>query len=149
MTDLGLIQNNLYRTFGKGKTFKESMSVFNNRRKKGVTQIPLVMMSERDYLIWIGNWAEILSWINTIISGRQLPMVIMRKWGRSHALHGQTKKDNTVYTVKREKPRLPVGNRGSLQRRRLPTLPHCIAVPSAQAGLTSLFGMGRGGTPPR
>ena len=35
-----------------------------------------------------------------------------------------------------------------LQRRRLPTLPHCIAVPSAQVGLTSLFGMGRGGTPP-
>ena len=30
---------------------------------------------------------------------------------------------------------------------RPPTLPHCIAVPSAQAGLTSLFGMGRGGTP--
>ena len=30
-----------------------------------------------------------------------------------------------------------------------PTLPHCIAVPSAQAGLTSLFGMGRGGTPPQ
>ena len=26
-------------------------------------------------------------------------------------------------------------------------VPHCIAVPSAQAGLTSLFGMGRGGTP--
>ena len=35
------------------------------------------------------------------------------------------------------------------KRRRLPTLPHCIAVPSAQAGLTSLFGMGRGGTPPQ
>ena len=35
------------------------------------------------------------------------------------------------------------------KRGRLPTLPHCIAVPSAQAGLTSLFGMGRGGTPPR
>ena len=34
------------------------------------------------------------------------------------------------------------------KRRQLPTLPHCIAVPSAQAGLTSLFGMGRGGTPP-
>ena len=34
------------------------------------------------------------------------------------------------------------------EKRRLPTLPHCIAVPSAQAGLTSLFGMGRGGTPP-
>ena len=33
------------------------------------------------------------------------------------------------------------------KRRRRPTLPHCIAVPSAQTGLTSLFGMGRGGTP--
>ena len=33
------------------------------------------------------------------------------------------------------------------KRRRPPTLPHCIAVPSAQTGLTSLFGMGRGGTP--
>ena len=35
------------------------------------------------------------------------------------------------------------------KRRRRPTLPHCIAVPSALAGLTSLFGMGRGGTPPQ
>ena len=35
------------------------------------------------------------------------------------------------------------------KRRQPPTLPHCIAVPSAQAGLTSLFGMGRGGTPPQ
>ena len=34
------------------------------------------------------------------------------------------------------------------EKRQLPTLPHCIAVPSAQAGLTSLFGMGRGETPP-
>ncbi len=31
-------------------------------------------------------------------------------------------------------------------RRRLPTLPQC-AVPSAMPGLTSLFGMGRGGAP--
>ena len=31
---------------------------------------------------------------------------------------------------------------------RQPTLPHSCAVPSARAGLTSLFGMGRGGTPP-
>ena len=30
---------------------------------------------------------------------------------------------------------------------RLPTLPHLRAVPSALAGLTSLFGMGRGGAP--
>ena len=36
-----------------------------------------------------------------------------------------------------------------IKRRRLPALPHCIAVPSAQVGLTSLFGMGRGGTPPQ
>ena len=35
----------------------------------------------------------------------------------------------------------------TLEKRRLPTLPHCIAVPSAMSGLTSLFGMGRGGTP--
>ena len=35
------------------------------------------------------------------------------------------------------------------EKGRLPTLPHCIAVPSAQVGLTSLFGMGRGGTPPQ
>ncbi len=33
------------------------------------------------------------------------------------------------------------------KKRQPPTLPHCIAVPSAQPGLTSLFGMGRGGTP--
>ena len=34
-----------------------------------------------------------------------------------------------------------------IERRRRPTLPHCIAVPSAQVGLTSLFGMGRGWNP--
>ena len=32
-------------------------------------------------------------------------------------------------------------------RRRLPTLPGFIPVPSAWRGLTSLFGMGRGGPP--
>ena len=37
----------------------------------------------------------------------------------------------------------------SNKRKQPPTLPHCIAVPSAQTGLTSLFGMGRGGTPPQ
>ena len=39
------------------------------------------------------------------------------------------------------------GRREPNQNGRSPTLPHCIAVPSAQAGLTSLFGMGRGGAP--
>ena len=37
--------------------------------------------------------------------------------------------------------------KSSNQKGQRPTLPHCIAVPSAPAGLTSLFGMGRGGTP--
>ena len=36
-----------------------------------------------------------------------------------------------------------------VKKGRPPTLPHCRAVPSAQAGLTALFGMGRGGTPPQ
>ena len=35
-----------------------------------------------------------------------------------------------------------------LEKRQLPTLPPGGAVPSAMAGLTSLFGMARGGTPP-
>ena len=35
----------------------------------------------------------------------------------------------------------------SCLRWRRPTLPHVTAVPSALKGLTSLFGMGRGGTP--
>ena len=34
------------------------------------------------------------------------------------------------------------------EERQLPTLPPGGAVPSAMAGLTSLFGMGRGGSPP-
>ena len=45
-----------------------------------------------------------------------------------------------------EQKRSPASLQGSL-RRRLPTLPHVTAVPSALVGLTSLFGMGRGGTP--
>ena len=49
-----------------------------------------------------------------------------------------------IYT---KKPLGLVDSRASLLKKwRPPTLPHCIAVPSAQAGLTSLFGMGRGGT---
>ena len=54
------------------------------------------------------------------------------------ATNAETKKTSRTDTVRE----------ALLQRRRLPTLPHCIAVPSAQVGLTSLFGMGRGGTPP-
>lgn len=39
-------------------------------------------------------------------------------------------------------------HRGSRETRRLPTLPTGLSVPSALAGLTALFGMGRGGSPP-
>ena len=36
---------------------------------------------------------------------------------------------------------------GLPEARRRPTLPTGVSVPSARAGLTALFGMGRGGTP--
>ena len=52
--------------------------------------------------------------------------------------------------IKKGSPHVSCDERASLLKKwRPPTLPHCIAVPSAQAGLTSLFGMGRGGTPPQ
>ena len=55
----------------------------------------------------------------------------------------------TARATKKKPRRKPCGLTAELQnkRRRPPTLPHCGAVPSAQPGLTSLFGMGRGGTP--
>ena len=41
-----------------------------------------------------------------------------------------------------------VGTKGTREKKwRRPTLPQLNAVPSARLGLTSLFGMGRGGTP--
>ena len=49
--------------------------------------------------------------------------------------HGTTKKETTFRIV-------------SFKNWRLPTLPHGSAVPSAQVSLTSLFGMGRGGSSP-
>ena len=62
-------------------------------------------------------------------------------------MSSQTHKLNPPKT---QKPQVLVGARGlRIEKRRPPTLPHCIEVPSAQAGLTSLFGMGRGGTPPQ
>ena len=51
------------------------------------------------------------------------------------ATAGQTKKETTFRVV-------------SFKNWRLPTLPHGSAVPSAQVSLTSLFGMGRGGSSP-
>ena len=49
--------------------------------------------------------------------------------------NGTTKKETTFQIV-------------SFKNWRLPTLPHGSAVPSAQVSLTSLFGMGRGGSSP-
>ena len=58
--------------------------------------------------------------------------------------------DRSHPKIKQKKRASKISLQSSLyKRRRLPTLPHCIAVPSAQTGLTSLFGMGRGGTPPQ
>ena len=51
--------------------------------------------------------------------------------------------------VPTKKASVTVVTKALREKGRLPTLPHCIAVPSAQVGLTSLFGMGRGGTPPQ
>ena len=50
-------------------------------------------------------------------------------------------------TAQTKDPRLSSDNRGS-QKRRLPTLPTGRSVPSAMVSLTSLFGMGRGGSSP-
>ena len=47
--------------------------------------------------------------------------------------------------IKKNK-KIPVSCETGIEDRRRPTLPQ-IAVPSALTGLTSLFGMGRGGTP--
>ena len=68
---------------------------------------------------------------------------------QKNPVHADTR--HYIYTQKEFSPS-PVPARESEEgenpwRRRRPTLPHCGAVPSARAGLTSLFGMGRGGTP--
>ncbi len=50
-----------------------------------------------------------------------------------------------VYTKKRSPGIITMSGLPEVRRR--PTLPTGVSVPSARAGLTSLFGMGRGGTP--
>ena len=55
--------------------------------------------------------------------------------GTQPTRQGTTKKETTFRVV-------------SFKNWRLPTLPHGSAVPSAQVSLTSLFGMGRGGSSP-
>ena len=48
----------------------------------------------------------------------------------------------------KKKSRLNVTSIGTSEKRQLPTLPPGGAVPSALVSLTSLFGMGRGGSSP-
>ena len=61
---------------------------------------------------------------------------------RAHAREGQAQKRSVPGLLPQE-----TGDTLDRKKRQPPTLP-LNAVPSAQAGLTSLFGMGRGGTPP-
>ena len=81
---------------------------------------------------------------------RQREPPIPRKRGRGASAGASSPpapedlEENGKGTQKQEPPRF---REGSPERRRRPTLPHCGAVPSARPGLTSLFGMGRGGTP--
>ena len=83
----------------------------------------------------------------------QIPQAILTKEGTSSLLEGapflylhkvfslysyiQTQKKLISFTLMSF----------SLLSWRLPTLTPLLAIPSAQPGLTSLFGMGRGGTP--
>ena len=82
--------------------------------------------------------------------GRQLPIRVDRNMVSCRAQEGNLRGEDLEKgpTQKRSPGDITVLGAPS-KRRRLPTLPHCIAVPSAQVGLTSLFGMGRGGTPPQ
>ena len=71
-------------------------------------------------------------------------------WGGEGLRVGYKPDDRIHPKIKQKKRASKISLQSSLYKRgRLPTLPHCIAVPSAQTGLTSLFGMGRGGTPPQ
>ena len=65
------------------------------------------------------------------------------KAGRMHAALWKGRQMSSVADTKTREP----GDFSSSSRKwRLPTLPRCNAVPSAMLSLTTLFGMGRGGT---
>ena len=66
-----------------------------------------------------------------------------------HTLPGTNSTPNSKHpNTKRKKSRLNVTSIGTSEKRQLPTLPPGGAVPSALVSLTSLFGMGRGGSSP-
>ena len=68
-------------------------------------------------------------------------------WNRGRGRNGGWNWDWELAAYKKRSLRSFCSLRRLHRRRRRPTLPHCGAVPSARPGLTSLFGMGRGGTP--
>ena len=55
-------------------------------------------------------------------------------------------RSSVLCTAQNKEPR-SLSTPGLAEERRLPTLPTGVSVPSAWTGLTSLFGMGRGGSP--
>ena len=69
-----------------------------------------------------------------------------------HSGRGRTNRRGTFRTGSptgtKKKSRLNVTSIGTSEKRQLPTLPPGGAVPSALVSLTSLFGMGRGGSSP-
>ena len=70
-----------------------------------------------------------------------------------HSGRGRTNRRGTFRSgsptgTKKKKSRLNVTSIGTSEKRQLPTLPPGGAVPSALVSLTSLFGMGRGGSSP-
>ena len=76
-------------------------------------------------------------------------MTVRNKGWREIGLSERHREETWKGQAQKKEPRGHSVLGAPAERRRLPTLPHCIAVPSAQVGLTSLFGMGRGGTPPQ
>ena len=70
---------------------------------------------------------------------------------QSHNLpchHSTPKLHHSQLPAQKKKSRLNVTSIGTSEKRQLPTLPPGGAVPSALVSLTSLFGMGRGGSSP-
>ena len=91
------------------------------------TILTVFMNGEREHLVFLRRSAERVSGSE----GDKLPTLDFRLWTFGFIINKETRYllDNGFY--------FKIGHR--------PTLPHFTAVPSALAGLTSLFGMGRGG----
>ena len=62
---------------------------------------------------------------------------------------GQSGGTGTGIQAQKKEPGCQLVTSGLPEGRRLPTLPTGGSVPSAMAGLTALFGMDRGGSPPQ